>query len=1458
MRATSQVEVMRFRVPDRDGKGWTSSIPVAPNEGPYLAGVHYPVEGIARIFESGDGFQASFRHPPAATPEGYREAVLGASMDETVVLSQRLFYVGVEPSDKNVHRFEWGYGCTLLAHETELLFDGGPFSNARGVLFPGDSIMRLRFVQPQGDGTSCVIAIEQVNVELSETTVLYRQQSQSGVVHLLNLEYLDDEIRIVSVIGCAEASSDEYDVFESLRSAYLDYADQAVLLNARRAKGATATSNRDTILGRLDGEHFLNTFGKEVVFRHVCMAFTASGSIRGHLLEDGELIFMQAGAITGVTNDAVLALHHYPGMRTNDIGPEFDTCGVLRRRFSVRDDLLTQMLQRRGPNACDGTIYLVSVKRAQDRVHASILDGPPRRLRALAAAIDDTRAPLLATIVGVRESKLRVELQPGLFFSLPFDRFDYPEAAFERGTSVRIRRSEMTRTQRFELILAAKSDERYVPTGGRPAIALPKNVLLRQAPAAALASRARFWEGTPDARSRSFTIAGLPGIEAVPGTFSADSARWLPPDPRQFTALMQRKHPEREVFLGRDDRDFRIAPLSSPLYAAGALSINDLPVFNPMPSSENAARQILPWTAISFFDGSIAEIKRHSTSYSWAVHDTHSGSWKDDVVKWEPLARQTVETGPLFFDRSKGRLTLRFREADFTTFGFPVQELLDCLAMTPQHPRTFPVAGVSSTGGLWLELAPGRISELPAQLVTRDIRGREFSLSHAAWNVFAPGDQVVLQLASDRTSRIDRVLLLEWRAGARGMLGRGRSLLPIIGFDSSVGSLEVGGGEIRLHLPAQERIPGTTVALLPDNTVVGADGMNPCTGDTVLVGLEQDRPVVLGMPGVTPFPDRQKEAWATDPLSEEVRRQLPALVRAVGGALAVTVETFVLRDKVLYFSRRKQTTPSGIPAGAVSEASLLGNVQLAVLLRCGSEILKMQLSELLPGIPNALCERAVQALRASRQPVWVRRVDQRNLLCCGLASELSREFLVEPVCAISEEVQKSSAGVVCRSLGTLSLHWLPEDDIAWVRLAPTELATMIAAQGDRGFGVRRLYDDRPGPVSATRVLSVQKEFARFDPGTTFDARLLSRRSTRCEPNFARWLAVASGVGILLECEMPEIDEPEVGATVRLEVCHRVMGRLPTVTAVLLGCKRYYLDLPLWMTDLPPAQEPAHLQRCRSWCHEDIVETVLDDPAEDLDRKLIYVYRRLYDGPASAARANREYSIVRDWTLKNWSQPEMDPVLGVMAVLIFFRNGHINAQALAAETVGREQWARHLYEGRKEECRKEALRLLRHIGRRASHSAHVEVLATGWLCSRGPSRTDDLARRLDRLRPILARSVNRQDMWLIRQFCRAAELRSSPDLASIAVALRAAMGDEIDEETLLADAVVTAELIALASALPEAPGDCLSNIPDPFVERLQKILVYIQNSGVALTLLDYLPFLSSSSADPPEQSMTQRV
>ena len=102
--------------------------------------------------------------------------------------------------------------------------------------------------------------------------------------------------------------------------------------------------------------------------------------------------------------------------------------------------------------------------------------------------------------------------------------------------------------------------------------------------------------------------------------------------------------------------------------------------------------------------------------------------------------------GPLFFD---DRWRLRYAPDELLRFGFSAAELLE--QGLPENGAWYPVAAPAPDGGLWVELSPGRVVELSGALLHSPATGAS-ALDDLGWHLFAPGDEVRLELRRDRGS----------------------------------------------------------------------------------------------------------------------------------------------------------------------------------------------------------------------------------------------------------------------------------------------------------------------------------------------------------------------------------------------------------------------------------------------------------------------------------------------------------------------------------------------------------------------------------------------------------------------------------------------------------------------------------------------------------------------------------
>src|SRR5207302_27450 len=133
--------------------------------------------------------------------------------------------------------------------EDHLRFNEGPFADARGVLFPGDTITKIGFTK-DSTNTSVCIQIKEIHLEFSEATTLY-QQRRRGIVHILNLQTGGNGLRISSVIGFSNAKLESIQIFDRVQQrAELDKNDQTLLLQ----QAASDRPHPTQVLGRLDAD----------------------------------------------------------------------------------------------------------------------------------------------------------------------------------------------------------------------------------------------------------------------------------------------------------------------------------------------------------------------------------------------------------------------------------------------------------------------------------------------------------------------------------------------------------------------------------------------------------------------------------------------------------------------------------------------------------------------------------------------------------------------------------------------------------------------------------------------------------------------------------------------------------------------------------------------------------------------------------------------------------------------------------------------------------------------------------------------------------------------------------------------------------------------------------------------------------------------------------------------------
>ena len=988
-----------IRLPqDASENNWTDWVQLAPEEGKFVMAGNYSDEADICLFsETEKGpILASCRRVPPMTLEYFRCNYCEAALPNTNVLLKNkgvhLYYVGpedestVESNQETHHQFEIGYGKTLRISESQLEFNGGSFSQAQFSLFHGDQIKVISFKKalykdsansqetPDGDEDGAnnqkmqyILNIESIYIEWSEARKLYEQR-KLNIVHLLHLKPQSKNLEINYIDGFNENTNAQSRKFDAKRSKAFISEDSQNRLKKRQQRWVEEEESDPVIFGRLDEESYRKSRGRKIYFDHVRLSFEESSE--GSCLFNGEMVFLRGGEINLGKNDIALTLKPPKGLDPEDVGKDGKGLRLLRRSFSVRENLLKQVYEEKGKMEFADDRLLIQLTEKYGKMMAFGDQVPPRKAPALRGAISNRGlAGLFAAVVFVRDGAVKIEYKPGIFIRLKTDLIEFLPENLQRGTLVRITN---TPDEKFKITRAAFGNAEYLESP-RPAVMLPKNSIERMKP--------EEWK-----QEGRFTIGGMPNIVASFGDRTEDREESENTELEAITDLMATKHPK-IVCLSKNGQASYIAPPSD-LFPCGRLVKleNSLEVrYVPLHSEAKELNNPIPWHLLSFGDESVDEIMKRADSESWRYHDETTFTWKTDAEKFvrQGLKNRyyTIWSGPIFFQLVNEEMRLRYTKGEFRRFGFPVEELISTLKDKKDKSRShlYPIAGVYTLNpkgskepeySLWIELAPGRLVELPTQLIVwrSDANKKERSLTDLMhWQGFAPGDRVELEIVSTDTLIIDRIALKQWIPGIRNVLGStNQCFLPVKAVKK--GEITLGEGEFQLKLPFTDENPNLQmVVLTPGNNhiqeiTVTSSMENPKPNDVVFLELNaQDQLAVVGFETIQPH------------IKDKDVDVVKNIIRAAG-ALPVTVEGFNTENRHLLFSMRYQEEAARILPDRISVASfvdILPDAKTAIL-RCGGGLISLPMRKIVPGVPRSLYNDAAQKLKEADFSLWLR------------------------------------------------------------------------------------------------------------------------------------------------------------------------------------------------------------------------------------------------------------------------------------------------------------------------------------------------------------------------------------------------------------------------------------------------------------------------------------------------------
>ena len=1126
-----------------------------------------------------------------------------------------LCYVGIDrkPDGRIFYLFEWGYGCWARLDSESLRYKGRPIDEAELVLAFGDWIKSVR-LSIENDAT--IMSVEEV--ELAPSHALYKQAIDHKILHVL---------RVSSSPG-GDVRIDGLDAFDSRQATSIirPFTVGAVLEAESAREVARLLANRPSdggqrqtvaVYGRMITEKFENTGGREVVYRAVSTTGRASAAgLDG--LRAGDRIFVRASTTKVIPNDlglVVTTLSDFEsGRAAADSNPgdrrrRDDEWIVTRRLFSFDESALARITSTTGVELENRVLLVCLEEDRRNRFTLSHRDGAPARSSELLDGLLSQAGGRLFCVFagwgrGEAKGTILLEVRPGALIRLERRKVEWPQDEFEVGDILRLERRGTNENVPYRAIFAIFNDRRYARTR-RPVVALPKNPLRYLKPP--------FKDGERDTISRALANFGVGDFRQISAVLDVNKAGSDGDAAGALEAFMRLRHPKLawlHTNAGAGGSGSALSPNDGSILAGrlklqtstdgGASQAPRIRVLALAGASAELERLSVRWSQITFADAPAKQISDNLSKTGWHYHDRQTIVWRrtsDQNVEADsvPLERHNIRTGPLFFERDGNTATLRYRPDQIERHVIGFANLRGYLPSAKTAAVRGVVAYATPNGGLYVELIPGRIYDVPSALCSSDERD-SIILDRLDWNLFGTGDRISLRRASEQAGRHGQEgVLLRWTHGLRNSIGLEGALMPRIPLRDRPDSAVYGTGRFTVTLPTD---PTET---LPDLAIVGnSEALRPfissdsivntlrtlAPGTTLLLCSRDGMNIEIeGLPGVIPTPatstiDGKQISWRTDSLlGNTVLREGTGLtvgwelilekMRVLGGAIPATFEAFQVDENSgtvhAFFSRRYQDLV--LQDGACALATVAGFIAShdLVVLAVGGRHLEIPIESVITGAPKALWREIVETLARVNAKVWLQKAGVKYRI--GLGDETSRKFSVRSFALISAKADEepTAAGLVCISVVNRRLYWLRADEIGVTRLTPKQLSVAFPLNGP---AFEALLLTKASGISLTQDTRLRNELKQLRPGSITSVRPIPgavEDVSSALPQFAgptsgkAILARLTGTGLLISLLLEENDLTE-GTTISAEIAWRWReGGSLRLTAVMRGKRRVRPD-----------------------------------------------------------------------------------------------------------------------------------------------------------------------------------------------------------------------------------------------------------------------------------------------------------
>jgi hypothetical protein len=1089
-----------------------------------------------------------------------------SNLNDVIDIGDKKLYLcnkeDIHPYTKEAHevpmyRFEQGFGKNILIPASRLLYDGKPIGTSGLIFYHGDSIKKFCFIKGPDDDQDIVLNI--LLIEISQAHRLYRQASIHRIYHLAYIGYLNGAIYVKYVKGLDERAIQKNSMVFHYERIHASFDELSFATLKERFENEPEVTER-VVLVKVNVSLFETT--GELQFIHHKLTFTADARAPTvPVIDSPARIIATLGAIniTRSKNDYFIAVNPFDLLDKADVGPDFSDGLLLRREFSLNESLLREYYRRGDLAYFDGFEALVTVakKTNKNQVLYSLKNNPVFREQNVLYG--------MRNVIGISRfnssttGTLEIEVKPGNFLKLASEKLRFVYISdIQEGDILSI---SIVENNCFQIESAIAGDHRFLENK-RKVVVLPKDSVF----ASNIAGGKK--------NNQQYTIGGLPNIDRDLLTL----------DVYERNIFLTGHHPKIAAIFKNIGRGQQDVFLNTNTYdessTFGYIEIDEANKGLKFISTEFAKKLELKlnWTAVSFYDGSANEIIERIKRCRWQYHDENTVNLVErggEFLATEPytIAPSSASSfnaskfvkGPVFCERNGDKVNLRSFKNTLAFWAFPVSSLIDFLDYVRE---SYAFAYVGKKDSMhFAEVAPGRIVELPVNLLVVKVNTIEISMKDYAWDFLRVGDLITLRNITADLSDLYKIELVSIRHGFRNVLGK-YNKFPINSINEKVGLIEIGKDSCSLRVPVS--VAGCDMDIQrPTEFYNDGNRILPQTkdltlesGDTVLMSLDNK-----GYFSIVGF-----ESSMVDFFDFSNRDTVKKLIKAAGG----TIPAIVLREEG---KRQVQfTLPSFMHLADALNGKIVSCIIIGplgrhfneVVLKVGGFFEVIEFDEIVSGVPTAHREFVIDAL-AKKQifvSVWFDKGKTSYKLVSGLLNDsTAEEIFVSKIVDVLDN-EKLFIGTLCKANNSQKYYWLPMKEMAWCDIG-ADIADFVFYSSIKNISAPKFIQIKvrvcSGPdgsyVSKIKTAELYNSFKKKRCGSDNIEALIVTEPRNINEQAFEFIGYSIIHKVLINCILfGNTPLPYLYDTVKTEVIEKDLADLKIKT--LLGSRKILVYLPL--------------------------------------------------------------------------------------------------------------------------------------------------------------------------------------------------------------------------------------------------------------------------------------------------------